>query len=449
MLMLSTLSLLLILPLSVCNNVAVTLQEAAQFSTAGAAGFKHFESAGRQYLVAANFWDGKSHDMSADSTIYSLKLSDKLLLSQAFQKVRGKGAHGADVFTLKSGRRLLTIPSYYGCGSDRGPAPTGPGACASTLIMQWEESMGLGSGTGTETESGRFVELQRLHTAGPAQTNNFLTRDGTMLLLIGENFNDEVCIYRVEEEKSPQASSKAFLRIVKQQCVPVPGAGSMAVAEVGDELILAATSYHDGQTGWSTRSRIFKADARTIGSQLRFVESQRIDTQGAHDAELASVGGELFLFFSEDRGTAGPEVESTLLVWDRVTRTFVTHQRIPTDGAHGARMFNGPDGAAYLMVANFGDRLGKRYASKSTLWRQQDRGPDHTSAIPTFQRVAEVASYGATDAEHFVIDGRHFLALANEGDLQARRHQRSAIYEIIVKPLSFTPHGSGISPDEL
>ena len=34
----------------------------------------------------------------------------------------------------------------------------------------------------------------------------------------------------------------------------------------------------------------------------------------------------------------------------------------------------------------------------------------------------EIATFGATDVEHFVIDGRHFIAIANEGDLgQARR----------------------------
>ncbi len=33
-------------------------------------------------------------------------------------------------------------------------------------------------------------------------------------------------------------------------------------------------------------------------------------------------------------------------------------------------MFEGPDGQAYLIVANYGDRSAKRYLSKSTLWRQ-------------------------------------------------------------------------------
>ena len=45
-------------------------------------------------------------------------------------------------------------------------------------------------------------------------------------------------------------------------------------------------------------------------------------------------------------------------------------------------------------------------------------------------------SQGATDAEHFVMTStrghvRHFVALANEGDIGARTHQRSVIYELL------------------
>lgn len=53
-----------------------------------------------------------------------------------------------------------------------------------------------------------------------------------------------------------------------------------------------------------------------------------------------------------------------------------------------------------------------------------------------FELVAEVDSQGATDAEHFVMTSarghvRHFVALANEGDIGARLHQRSVIYELL------------------
>jgi len=74
------------------------------------------------------------------------------------------------------------------------------------------------------------------------------------------------------------------------------------------------------------------------------------------------------------------------------------------------------------MVAYFGDRLGERYKSFSTLFCQVQRGPTET-----FQQVDQVTSFGATDAEHFVIDNQHFIALSNEGDIQKRRHQYSKL----------------------
>jgi hypothetical protein len=174
---------------------------------------------------------------------------------------------------------------------------------------------------------------------------------------------------------------------------------------------------------------VFRADARAAAADLRFAESQRIETFGCHDAELAWLGGELLLLLSEDRAPHGTRIESKLLRWDAPSRAFALLQRIPTDGAHAAKLFEGPDGADYCFIANFGDRLGARYASRSTLWRRARRP---AAQAQPFELVAEVESQGATDAEHFVIAGRHFVALANEGDVQAGLHQRSSVYELLV-----------------
>jgi len=367
--------------------------------------------------------------MGADSIVFKTYLSStRELQIQEIQRIRGQGAHGADVFTTQNGARLLTLPFYYGCGSNRGPASGGAAAneCASTLVMRWKQSVS------------RFIEVKRLHTAGPAQTNNFMARDGTSFILVGENFNDEVCLYRIDESGDGTGAGAGAgasrwiddgdsykVEFIKHQCLAVPGGGSMAVAEAGDEFVLVASSYHDN--GWTTSSRVFKADARSSGTQVKFTEAQRIETQGAHDAEVQRVGGELFLFFSEDRSAHGPKVSSSLLIWSSQELKFIVHQRIATDGAHGARLFEGPDGAAYLMIANFGDRLGEKYKSSSTLFRQTIQG-----LSGKFEQVAQVTSFGATDAEHFVINDQHFIALSNEGDLQKRRHQYSKVYELRV-----------------
>jgi len=414
----------------------IHLHEVAKIKTDGAAGFEHFTEGQSHFLVVPNFWDGIDRNMGADTKVYFTWLSSSGALEmEETQRIRGQGAHGADVFTTQKGTRLLTVPFYYGCGSNRGPALTGAHECASTLVMKWNKV------------TSRFSETKRLHTAGPAQTNHFMTRDGTSFLLVGENLNDQVCLYRIEERTSSRpgagasaSASDTELEFVKHQCLAVPGSGSMAVAEAGEELVLVASSYHEN--GWATNSRIFKADARSSGRTLNFMETQLIETQGAHDTEVALVAGELFLFFSEDRSAQGPKVDSSLLIWSAADRKFNLHQRIATDGAHGACLFEGPDRAAYLMIANFGDRLGEKYEASSALWRQTHKGP-----TGMFEQVSQVTSFGATDAKHFVIDDQHFIALSNEGDLQKRRHQYSKVYQIVVTPTNSTDDNDSVSGD--
>ena len=161
---------------------------------------------------------------------------------------------------------------------------------------------------------------------------------------------------------------------------------------------------------------------------LRFEELQRLDTYGCHDADFARIGGRDLLFLSEDRSPASATIESSLLEFSAASGCFELLQKIPTDGAHAAELFEGPGGRAFLFVANFGDRFGQRYASRSSLWR------GHVALVRgAFERMAEVESFGATDAEHFVMHGHHFVALANEGDIQRRLHQTSVVYEVVVE----------------
>ncbi len=125
-------------------------------------------------------------------------------------------------------------------------------------------------------------------------------------------------------------------------------------------------------------------------------------------------------------------------------------QEFPTRGAHGGDVFVGPDGHVYVFMANFGDRLGKTYVAMSTLWRQRDRwdaaaAGNRRWAHSSFERVAEVPTFGATDAKAFVMmdtdapdhSRRHhrrrrvFIAVANEGDLKHQLFQESVVYELL------------------
>ena len=82
------------------------------------------------------------------------------------------------------------------------------------------------------------------------------------------------------------------------------------------------------------------------------------------------------------------------------------------------------------LTRSTGDRLGAkqaavppRYEALSSLWRWD-------VAQRQFEKVAEVTTQGATDFEHFHLDGSDYLAVSNEGDIQKRLHQTSVIYRL-------------------
>ena len=378
--------------------VSPLLTPVHRFRTAGAAGCA-FDA---PYLACANFWDGIAPNMEAKSVLYRVAANGSAFALHPEQRFLGRGAHGADLFSA-GGAHFLVIPSYYGCDSDRGPAKPD---CGSTVVYRREGAA-------------RFVEHQRLATAGPSQTVHFALpgNDATTWLLTGENFNDEVCAWELRGGRFEKRGGG---------CLRVPGAGALALAVEGRDgwagpTLLVTGSYFDD--GWATRSRVFRFAAGGGG----FEEVQRIDTFGAHGVALRCFGGELLLFFSEDRGPNGPLVNSTLLRWDAAAAQFVVVQRLPTDGAHGARFLE-VGGVPHLFVANFGDRLGTppRYAARSALWRAAGPRGEGPWAID-----AEVLSHGATDVTVMEgVGGSVFVVLSNEGDLGKRTHQRSVVYRV-------------------
>jgi hypothetical protein len=110
------------------RGCSVALEVAAEVDTKGCAGFEAFSVGhGHHLIAAANFWDGKSSDMSAHSVLYRMrrrKAKRKLELVQQ-QSMPTKGAHGWDFFETVQGDKLLVVPNYYGCGSSRGPTQPG------------------------------------------------------------------------------------------------------------------------------------------------------------------------------------------------------------------------------------------------------------------------------------------------------------------------------------
>ena len=237
-----------------------------QVRTAGSAGWEHFEAGGEHFLITANFWDGKSRDMSADSEVFAVSADAGVLggLSlQSVQKIAGKGAHGADVFTAH-GELLLVVPSYYGCGQKRQPGAPSGWPCKSTEVLAWR------------APARRFERIAQLPTHGPAQTDH-LTRGGETFIVIGENFANALTVWRIDKD----GPSLRFVPL-PELTMPVAGGGSMAVFGGGGdggergELIIAATSYHDPRTGWSTRTPVFTLEGG------RAQQSQALPSLGPH-----------------------------------------------------------------------------------------------------------------------------------------------------------------------
>jgi hypothetical protein len=225
---------------------------------------------------------------------------------------------------------------------------------------------------------------------------------------VAENFANRVTIYVFSLES---------LNFEHFQTIHCTGVAALALShsiEKEDETIfLALASYHDD--GWQTNSLVYRKGSDEVN--FKFV--QRLSTQGAHDAEMINYKGETFLFFSEDRNETSAMIKSQLFVLDE-GGLFKIVQSIDTDGAHAAELFEAADKNLYLAIANFGDRHLARINTYSTLWRWEQTARN-------FILVRAIDSHGATDFEHWYVDGFDYLALCNEGD-----HRESIIYQLVV-----------------
>jgi hypothetical protein len=394
---------------------SVRLALVTTIDTVGCSGFKYFHLNGTSYLAVANFWDGISRGMAGTSQLLEIATRPRggveLIVAQEFST---KGAHGWDYFetaeqTGSGSHSFLVVPNYYGCGSDRGPAADD---CQSTVVYRATRHR--------KDPSRHFVLHQSLATAGPAQTTHFTTPSGRTFLVVGENFNHEVCLFELRSS-----------RFHKHRCLTVHGAGATAAVSIGTRVYLICTSYHSSLNGWATKSPIYVADVSPEAEGKgppEFSLLQEIETFGCHDAAYAMVGGQHLVLLAQDRSSRSPRINSTILVFNATTQLFDVLQSISTHGAHGGVIFEGPDRRAYVFVANFGDRKKKKYKAMSTLWQQDGAG-----ATAPFLKVAEVLTYGATSAAWFMHAGRHFLAVASEGDLHALEHQGSGLYELIIQ----------------
>lgn len=134
-------------------------------------------------------------------------------------------------------------------------------------------------------------------------------------------------------------------------------------------------------------------------------------TSGARAVAPFELGGRAFLAIPQlavdaagsPSGMNGGNSDTDLLVLRREGAAYIEHQRIAAPGGEDAEFFTiGPD--AFLAVASIRSGAGPyEYGIESVIHRWDGTRFEPFQAIPTF---------AAKQWRHFVVDGRHFLALA-------------------------------------
>ncbi len=169
---------------------------------------------------------------------------------------------------------------------------------------------------------------------------------------------------------------------------------------------------------WSNNidSEIYKWDG------YEFVPFQSVATHGASDWEHARIAGEHYLVVANSTDDASFDIDSQVLRFDSAANAFVHHQWIPTRHAHDSEVFV-IGNSTYLAVANTkgGDYHSQTKAVDSAIyWWDPYR--------QAFAQIQTIQTEGALDWEHWEIDGRHFLGVANSGN-DSTGHVDSIVYE--------------------
>lgn len=377
--------------------------------TKGAAGWKHFRVADQDYLVVANFFTSRPEvqpSMKTDSVVYKATLDQRTrrLKLEEVQRFETVGAHGVDVFD-RGGRTYMAVPNYYG---------------GDTVILRWDDD-------------GEFEEMQRLRSDGGGSVEAFSS--GALQLLAIAEFNVGVAALYVLRGEYPNERFEPWQR------VRAPGVGAVSSLMIpGEGLFLFAASYVTRETGWRTRSPVFKLN--TAGSA--FEPHSSVPTVGAHDVEALSVAGRHFVFFSNDKDETSTHQPSELFEWGTLAggggRGLVSRQRIQTDGAHAAELFSDVGGSRhFLAIANLGDRGTGKYRRDSAVYTLDVTARDGQDLLTLVQPLPTL---GATDFTAFVIQGQIFLAASEEQDDVRGGDVESKIWVLRPEPDGHKPEGN-------
>ncbi len=231
----------------------------------------------------------------------------KRLSLREIKRYKTWGAHSVDYFEVNrtdlsgSKDRFLVTTNYYKCNDHK----NNPENCFPVSILKYSPS-----------DSTKFKSSVELQARGPAQSDHFYYFEDTFLV-VADNFASSVVIYKFMKEEW-----------IVYQRIDCPGVAAIAVISIDNEVLLVAASYHNN--GWSTKSPVYKLSYKPetplLDPNRMFKKIQDIETQGAHDVELLSYKGDVYLFISEDRNDLTAHIDSKILRYSAADRNFVLIQ---------------------------------------------------------------------------------------------------------------------------
>ncbi|KAF3701055.1 Thrombospondin-type laminin G domain and EAR repeat-containing protein [Channa argus] len=194
---------------------------------------------------------------------------------------------------------------------------------------------------------------------------------------------------------------------------------------MGNKLFLVVSNCWGGPDKHSNKesemdvSVIYKWSKR----RKRFVHFQTVQTHCARDWEAFTISQQTYLAVANHRlGDNNHTIDSVIYKWNRLTRSFEIHQRLPTSGAYDWEFFTvGP--YHFLVVANAFDGVTTSVDSVIYIWVN--------GSFLVFQKIK---TFCATDWEMFQIGSRVFLVVANghrlHGNGPSQYAINSTIYEL-------------------
>ena len=239
--------------------------------------------------------------------------------------------------------------------------------------------------------NGLFQEFQRIRTDG-AWDWEYFSANGSHYLAVANFYSGNSMYYGIQAVVYRLGDSGSF---EESQRLPTTGALSLEHFQMDGAHYLAVANFYNGSSH-NIDSAIYE-----LGENGLFEDFQRIPTQGATCWEYFSADGSHYLAVANYMPN-GTTVGDSVVFRRGEDGLFQEFQRIPTKGAFDWEYF-AVDGAHYLAVANTYD--GVDVDIDSVVYVRGDGG--------FFEDLQHIPTNSARDLEHFVVDGAHYLAIAN------------------------------------